>query len=132
MPICYNRPSPIPCRSISHRSPVILVKGGGITKAKGRIGRRCRREPSPRIWTRNADKLRFWTGTADVDSDITRRLRRWASSFTVKRPAAMRSGTNLQLNVYTTIPDHPGDMPEGTLRAILKQAGIEPDVFLKK
>jgi len=33
---------------------------------------------------------------------------------------------------YTTIPNHPGDMPEGTLRAILKQAGIEPDDSLKK
>jgi predicted RNA binding protein YcfA (HicA-like mRNA interferase family) len=31
---------------------------------------------------------------------------------------------------YTTIPNHTGDMPEGTLRAILKQAGIEPDQFL--
>jgi len=31
---------------------------------------------------------------------------------------------------YTTIPNHPGDMPEGTLRAILKQAGIEPQEFL--
>ncbi|PIE73642.1 MAG: addiction module toxin, HicA family, partial [Deltaproteobacteria bacterium] len=26
----------------------------------------------------------------------------------------------------------PGDMPEGTLRAILKQAGISPDDFLNK
>lgn len=33
---------------------------------------------------------------------------------------------------YTTIPNHPGDMPEGTLRAILKEAGIEPNIFLKK
>jgi predicted RNA binding protein YcfA (HicA-like mRNA interferase family) len=40
----------------------------------------------------------------------------------------MRSGTNR----YTTIPNHPGDMPESTLRAILKQAGIEPDAFLLK
>ena len=31
---------------------------------------------------------------------------------------------------YTTIPNHTGDMPEGTLRAILKQAGIEPDEFI--
>jgi len=31
---------------------------------------------------------------------------------------------------YTTIPNHPGDMPEGTLRAILRQAGISPDEFL--
>jgi predicted RNA binding protein YcfA (HicA-like mRNA interferase family) len=28
------------------------------------------------------------------------------------------------------VPNHPGDMPEGTLRAILKQADIDPDVFL--
>jgi len=30
-------------------------------------------------------------------------------------------------NLYTTIPNHPGEMPEGTLRAILKQAGIDPE-----
>ncbi len=32
---------------------------------------------------------------------------------------------------YTTIPNHPGDMPEGTLRAILRQAGISVDAFLE-
>ena len=31
---------------------------------------------------------------------------------------------------YTTIPNHSGDMPEGTLRAILKQAGVTADEFL--
>jgi len=35
-------------------------------------------------------------------------------------------------NRYTTIPHHPGDMPEGTLRSILNQAGISPDEFLRK
>lgn len=39
---------------------------------------------------------------------------------------------NEYIERYTTIPNHPGDMPEGTLCAILKQAGIEPDAFLKK
>jgi len=34
-------------------------------------------------------------------------------------------------NKYTTIPNHPGDMPEGTLRAILKQAGIDVNEFVK-
>jgi len=29
----------------------------------------------------------------------------------------------------TMIPNHPGDVPEGTLRAILKQAGLTPDEF---
>ncbi|PIX61518.1 MAG: addiction module toxin, HicA family [Lysobacterales bacterium CG_4_10_14_3_um_filter_64_11] len=32
---------------------------------------------------------------------------------------------------YTTLVNHPGDLPEGTVRAILKQAGIEPDQFLE-
>ncbi len=32
---------------------------------------------------------------------------------------------------YTTIPNHPGDLPEGTLRAILKQAGVTPNEFLE-
>ena len=39
---------------------------------------------------------------------------------------------NEETDKYTTIPNHPGDMPEGTLKAILKQAGIKPDLFLKK
>jgi len=33
---------------------------------------------------------------------------------------------------YTTVPNHPGDMPEGTLRAILRQAGIEAEEFLRQ
>jgi len=32
---------------------------------------------------------------------------------------------------FTTIPNHPGDLPEGTLRAILKQADITPNLFLQ-
>lgn len=34
-------------------------------------------------------------------------------------------------NIFTTIPRHRGDIPEGTLRAILKQGDIDPDDFLK-
>jgi predicted RNA binding protein YcfA (HicA-like mRNA interferase family) len=37
---------------------------------------------------------------------------------------------SLTANLYTTVPNHPGDMPEGTLRAILKQAAIDPEAFL--
>ena len=37
---------------------------------------------------------------------------------------------NPQTNKFTTIPNHTGDMPEGTLRAILKQAEISIDDFL--
>ena len=31
---------------------------------------------------------------------------------------------------FTTIPNHPGDIPEGTLRAILKQANVSIEEFL--
>ena len=34
-------------------------------------------------------------------------------------------------NKQTTIPNHSGDMPEGTLRAILKQANINTEDFIK-
>jgi predicted RNA binding protein YcfA (HicA-like mRNA interferase family) len=37
---------------------------------------------------------------------------------------------NPETNLYTTIPNHSGDMPEGTLRAILRQAGIDPEEFI--
>jgi len=37
---------------------------------------------------------------------------------------------NPKTNRFITIPNHTGDMPEGTLRAILKQAGISVDDFL--
>lgn len=39
---------------------------------------------------------------------------------------------NPETNRYTTIPNHTGDMPEGTLRAILKQADIDPEDFLHR
>ncbi len=38
---------------------------------------------------------------------------------------------NAKTNKFTTIPNHSGDMPEGTLRAILKQADIDPSNFIK-
>jgi predicted RNA binding protein YcfA (HicA-like mRNA interferase family) len=38
---------------------------------------------------------------------------------------------NDSTKLKVTIPNHPEDMPEGTLRAILKQANITPDEFLK-
>jgi len=48
-----------------------------------------------------------------------------------KPPVVTKSGITRRPDFHTTVPNHPGDMPEGTLRAILKQAGIEPDEFLK-
>jgi predicted RNA binding protein YcfA (HicA-like mRNA interferase family) len=38
---------------------------------------------------------------------------------------------NPATNKFTTIPNHTGDMPEGTLRAILKQADVDVEDFIK-
>jgi len=38
---------------------------------------------------------------------------------------------NADTKRYTTIPNHPGDLPEGTLHAILKQAAVRAEHFLK-
>jgi predicted RNA binding protein YcfA (HicA-like mRNA interferase family) len=35
-------------------------------------------------------------------------------------------------NLYTTIPNHSGDMPEGTLKAILNQCEISPEEFINR
>ena len=64
--------------------------------------------------------------------DVIKRLK--ASGFLFDRQAAGSHEIwyNAGSERYTTVPNHPGDMPEGTLRAILKQAGIKPEEFLKK
>lgn len=38
---------------------------------------------------------------------------------------------NRETGKFTTIPNHTGDMPEETLRAILKQSDIDVEEFLK-
>lgn len=35
-----------------------------------------------------------------------------------------------QTGLFTTVPKHRGDLPEGTVHAILKQARIDVDEFL--
>jgi predicted RNA binding protein YcfA (HicA-like mRNA interferase family) len=62
--------------------------------------------------------------------DITRKLKALCFAFDRQAAGSHEIWFNSATNRYSTIPNHPGDMPEGTLRAILKQAGIEPDDFL--
>jgi predicted RNA binding protein YcfA (HicA-like mRNA interferase family) len=63
---------------------------------------------------------------------ITKRLKAFGFEFDRHAAGSHEVWYNKQTDHYTTIPNHPGDMPEGTLRAILRQAGIEPSDFLKK
>jgi predicted RNA binding protein YcfA (HicA-like mRNA interferase family) len=65
-------------------------------------------------------------------NDIIRRLKSFGFAFDRQAAGSHEIWYNEQTNNYTTVPNHPGDIPEGTLRAILKQADIEPNDFLKK
>jgi predicted RNA binding protein YcfA (HicA-like mRNA interferase family) len=62
--------------------------------------------------------------------DIVKRLKYFGFEFHRQAAGSHEIWLNPTSNLYTTIPNHPGDMPEGTLRAILKQAGIETEAFL--
>lgn len=64
--------------------------------------------------------------------DIVKRLKRSGFGFDRQAAGSHEIWFNSKSGRYTTVPNHPGDMPEGTLRAILKQAGITPDEFLAK
>lgn len=64
--------------------------------------------------------------------EIVERLKQFGFVFDRQAAGSHEIWFNAGTNRYTTIPNHPGDMPEGTLRAILKQAGIETEEFLRK
>jgi predicted RNA binding protein YcfA (HicA-like mRNA interferase family) len=63
--------------------------------------------------------------------EIARRLKVCGFQFDRQAAGSHEIWFSQSKNRYTTVPNHPGDMPEGTLRAILRQAGIEPEEFLK-
>jgi predicted RNA binding protein YcfA (HicA-like mRNA interferase family) len=56
--------------------------------------------------------------------------RLWNSHLIDRRAGSHEIWFRPATNRYTTVPNHPGDMPEGTLRAILRQADIDPETFL--
>ena len=62
--------------------------------------------------------------------EIVKRLKKFGFRFDRQAAGSHEIWFNLTTGRYTTIPNHPGDMPEGTLRAILKQARINPNDFL--
>jgi len=64
--------------------------------------------------------------------EIVKRLKSCGFAFDRQAAGSHEIWYNNSKNRYTTIPNHPGDMPEGTLRAILREAGITPNDFLKK
>lgn len=64
--------------------------------------------------------------------EIIKRLKRFGFTFDRQAAGSHEIWYNSSSGRYTTVPNHPGDMPEGTLRAILKQAEIDQDKFIGK
>jgi predicted RNA binding protein YcfA (HicA-like mRNA interferase family) len=63
--------------------------------------------------------------------DVIRSLKKFGFVFWRHGAGSHEIWKNEATGRFTTVPNHPGDVPEGTLRAILKQAGINPEDFLK-
>jgi predicted RNA binding protein YcfA (HicA-like mRNA interferase family) len=63
--------------------------------------------------------------------DIIKILKLFGFEFYRQAAGSHEIWYNPKTKRYTTIPNHTGDMPEGTLRAILKQADIDVEDFIK-
>lgn len=63
---------------------------------------------------------------------ITKILKSFGFTFYRQAAGSHEIWFNSETDRYTTIPNHSGDMPEGTLRALLKQAGIKPEDFVNR
>jgi len=63
--------------------------------------------------------------------EVVKKIKTCGFSFDRQATGSHEIWYNPDTNRYTTIPNHSGDLPEGTLRAILKQAGINPEDFIK-
>ena len=63
--------------------------------------------------------------------EVIRRLRRAGFVFDRQAKGSHEIWWNPQTRARTTVPHHSGNLPEGTLRAILRQARLSIDEFLK-
>ena len=61
---------------------------------------------------------------------VARKLRRLGFTFAQQAKGSHEIWYNPQTRRRTTVPNHPGDQPLGTLRAIIRQAGLTVDQFL--
>ncbi len=61
--------------------------------------------------------------------EIVEKLKKAGFEFDRNAKGSHEIWWNPSTRKRTTIPNHPGDLPEGTLRAILKQADITVEEF---
>jgi predicted RNA binding protein YcfA (HicA-like mRNA interferase family) len=62
--------------------------------------------------------------------EVVKRLKLFGFTFYRQAAGSHEIWFNETTKKVTTIPHHSGDIPEGTLRVIIKQAGISPEDFL--
>lgn len=63
--------------------------------------------------------------------EIVKKLKKLGFVFRRQAAGSHEIWYSSRTDRYTTIPNHRGDMPEGTLRAILKQCDVDPEEFLR-
>jgi predicted RNA binding protein YcfA (HicA-like mRNA interferase family) len=63
--------------------------------------------------------------------DVVQKLRAMGFVFDRPGPGSHEVWRQVQTGRKVTLPHHPGDMKEGTLRAILREAAIDVEQFLR-
>jgi predicted RNA binding protein YcfA (HicA-like mRNA interferase family) len=63
--------------------------------------------------------------------DVVQKLRTFGYVYDRQGPGSHEIWRQAQSGKKVTIPHHPGDMKEGTLRAILRETAIDVDDFLR-
>jgi len=61
--------------------------------------------------------------------ELVRKLRVLGCEFKRHSKGSHEIWTNPRKNLSAVVPRHSGDIPKGTLNAVLKQLGIEQDTF---
>lgn len=62
--------------------------------------------------------------------EVIRRLRAAGFVFDRQAKGSHELWYNPQTKRRTTVPNHPGDLPRSTLRAIIREAGLTVEEFL--
>ncbi len=63
--------------------------------------------------------------------EVARRLRTFGFAFDRHGPGSHEVWRHAQTGRKVTLPHHAREMAEGTLRAVLREAGIDVDEFVK-
>jgi predicted RNA binding protein YcfA (HicA-like mRNA interferase family) len=61
--------------------------------------------------------------------EVARKLRQLGCECRRQSKGSHEIWTNSRTNLSAVVPRHSGDMPKGTLSAVLKQLGIDRDEF---